>query len=85
MDLSILFLKFMIKYFILSKRRYYFMQFDKDTKIVEILEKAPEKAEILLEIGMHCLGCPASQMETLEEACAVHGIDVNEVVEKLNA
>ena len=61
------------------------MEFDKDTTIGEILEKAPEKAEILLEIGMHCLGCPASQMETLEEACDVHGIDVNEVVEKLNA
>ena len=61
------------------------MQFNKDTRIGEILEKAPEKAEILLEIGMHCLGCPASQMETLEEACDVHGIDVNEVVEKLYA
>ena len=63
----------------------YFMNFNKDTKIGEILEVAPEKAEILLEIGMHCLGCPASQMETLEEACEVHGIDVNEVLEKLNA
>ena len=61
------------------------MNFNKDTKIGEILEKAPEKAEILLEMGMHCLGCPASQMETLEEACAVHGIDVEELVEKLNA
>ncbi len=61
------------------------MNFNKDTKIGEILEKAPEKAEILLEIGMHCLGCPASQMETLEEACDVHGIDVNEVLEKINA
>ena len=60
------------------------MNFNKDTKIGEILEKAPKKAEILLEIGMHCLGCPASQMETLEEACAVHGIDVKEVLEKLN-
>ena len=59
------------------------MEFNKNTTIGEILEKAPEKAEILLEIGMHCLGCPASQMETLEEACAVHGIDVNEVIEKL--
>ena len=37
------------------------------------------------EIGMHCLGCPASQMETLEEACDVHGIDVEEVIKKLNA
>ena len=61
------------------------MNFNKDTRIGDILEKAPEKAEILLEIGMHCLGCPASQMETLEEACDVHGIDVNEVLEKLNA
>ncbi len=59
------------------------MEINKDTTIGEILEKAPEKAELLLEIGMHCLGCPASQMETLEEACAVHGIDVNEVIEKL--
>ena len=61
------------------------MEFNKDTRIGEILEVAPEKAEILLEIGMHCIGCPASQMETLEEACGVHGIDVNEVIEKLNS
>lgn len=61
------------------------MQINKDTTIGEILEQAPEKADILLEVGMHCLGCPASQMETLEEACGVHGIDVEEVVEKLNA
>ena len=60
------------------------MKFSKDTQIGEILEKAPDKAEILLEVGMHCLGCPASQMETLEEACQVHGIDVEEVVKKLN-
>ena len=53
------------------------MNFNKDTRIGEILEKAPEKAEILLEIGMHCLGCPASQMETLEEACDVHGKELN--------
>ncbi len=59
-------------------------EFNKDTKIGEILEKAPEKADILLEIGMHCLGCPASQAETLEEACMVHGIDVEEVVKELN-
>ena len=61
------------------------MKFSKDTKIGELLEVAPEKAEILLQAGMHCLGCPAAQEETLEEACAVHGIDVNEVIEKLNA
>ena len=61
------------------------MEFNKDTTIGEIIAKAPEKAEILLEIGMHCLGCPASQMETLEEACEVHGIDVEELIKKLNA
>lgn len=61
------------------------MEINKDTTIGEILKMAPEKAEILLEIGMHCLGCPASQMETLEEACGVHGIDVEEVIEKLKA
>ncbi|MBR0491969.1 MAG: DUF1858 domain-containing protein [Clostridia bacterium] len=61
------------------------MKFDKDTKISEILEVAPEKADILLEVGMHCITCPISQMETLEEACGVHGIDVEEVLEKLNS
>ena len=61
------------------------MKINKDTKIGELLEVAPEKAEILMEVGMHCLGCPASQAETLEEACEVHGIDVEELLEKLNA
>ena len=60
------------------------MKFDKDTLIGDLLQKAPEKADILLEAGMHCLSCPASQMETLEEACEVHGIDVNEILEQLN-
>lgn len=58
---------------------------EKTTKIGELLEKAPEKANILLDAGMHCLGCPASQGETIEEACAVHGINVDEIIEKLNA
>ncbi len=60
------------------------MKIEKTTKIGELLEMAPEKAEILLAAGMHCLGCPASQAETLEEACDVHGINVDELVEKLN-
>ena len=60
------------------------MKFDKDTLIGKILEQAPEKADVLLEAGMHCLSCPAAQMETLEEACAVHGIDVDELLENLN-
>ncbi|MCI8486984.1 MAG: DUF1858 domain-containing protein [Clostridia bacterium] len=61
------------------------MIINKETKIGEIIENAPEKAEILLEAGMHCLGCPASQGESLEEACQVHGIDVEELIKKLNA
>lgn len=61
------------------------MEINKNTKIGELLREAPEKAEILLAAGMHCLGCPASQAESLEEACEVHGINVDELVEKLNA
>ena len=57
---------------------------EKTTKIGELLEIAPEKAEILIQAGMHCLGCPASQGETLEEACDVHGIDVDDLLEKIN-
>lgn len=60
------------------------MKIEKTTKIGELLETAPEKADILMEAGMHCLGCPASQAETLEEACIVHGIDVDELVDTLN-
>ena len=61
------------------------MKIEKTTKIGELLEIAPEKAEILLNAGMHCLGCPASQEETIEEACMVHGIDVEEIINQLNA
>lgn len=61
------------------------MEINKDMTIGELLEKAPEKAEILLEAGMHCLGCPASQAETIAEACEVHGIDVEELIKKLNS
>lgn len=58
---------------------------EKTMTIGELLNKNPEKADILFEAGMHCLGCPASQSETLEEACMVHGIDVDELINKLNA
>ena len=56
----------------------------KEMIIGEIVEKGEKYIEILLAAGMHCLGCPASRGETLEEACAVHGIDVDELVAKLN-
>ena len=55
------------------------------TLIGEIVTRYPEAIEILLSIGMHCLGCPASQMESLEDACAVHGIPAQQVIEAINA
>ena len=48
---------------------------NRKTLIGEIVNQYPETAEVLLGIGMHCLGCPASQAESLEDACAVHGVD----------
>ena len=60
------------------------MKIEKTMKIGELLETNPDKAEILLNAGMHCLGCPASREETLEEACMVHGVNVEDLVEELN-
>lgn len=57
----------------------------KDMTIGEILMKDQNVVPVLLEAGMHCLGCPASQMETLEEAAAVHGIDIDELMAKINS
>ena len=57
----------------------------KDMQIGDLLQLAPEVAPVLLEVGMHCLGCPASQMETLEEAAMVNGLDADLLVEKINA
>lgn len=57
---------------------------NKDMTIGELLQSFPEKADILLSAGMHCLGCPASQAETLAEACEVHGIDVDDLIAELN-
>ena len=57
----------------------------KDTIIGQILDIAPETAPIFLSIGMHCLGCPASRGETIEQACMVHGVDADELLAKLNA
>ena len=55
-----------------------------ETLIGEIVITHPEAVEILFSIGMHCLGCPASRAESLEEACAVHGIPVQQVVDAIN-
>lgn len=60
-------------------------QISKDTTIGELLNVYPEAAPILMEIGMHCLGCPSAQGESLAEAAMVHGIDSDLLVEKINA
>ena len=56
----------------------------KDTIIGDILDMDRTTATYFLDMGMHCLGCPSSRGETLEEACMVHGVDVNELIKKLN-
>lgn len=56
----------------------------KDMLIGDILGVAPDSVPLFLDMGMHCLGCPASLGETLEQACLVHGVDVDEMVQKLN-
>ena len=58
---------------------------EKDTIIGDVLDIAPETAPLFMAIGMHCLGCPAARGETVEEACMVHGIDVDEFLQHLNA
>ena len=56
----------------------------KDTIIGDILDYNVDTAPFFFEMGMHCLGCPASRGESIEDACAVHGVDVNELIEKIN-
>lgn len=56
----------------------------KDTLIGDILDLDENTAPFFIEMGMHCLGCPASRGETLEQACMVHGVDADEMVQKLN-
>ena len=59
-------------------------QITKETMIGDLLRIDAGVAPVLMEIGMHCLGCPASQMETIEEAAAVHGINPDELVARIN-
>ncbi len=56
----------------------------KDTIIADVLRMDEGTAKYFLEIGMHCLGCPSATGESIEEACAVHGVDADELIEKLN-
>ena len=60
------------------------MEITKNSIIGDVLDKYPNTAEIFFSIGMHCLGCPASSGETIEEACAVHGANVDELITALN-
>lgn len=60
-------------------------QITKDTVIGDILDMDESTAPFFLEMGMHCLGYPASRGESVEEACQVHGVDADELVKKLNA
>jgi hybrid cluster-associated redox disulfide protein len=56
----------------------------KDTLISDILQIAPQSAQLFMSIGMHCLGCAMASGETLEQACAVHGVDIDAFIEELN-
>ena len=56
----------------------------KTMQIGEVLKLNPNVKEVLMGFGLHCFGCPMSQMETLEEAAAVHGVDPDLMIEKIN-
>ncbi|MFI3325739.1 MAG: DUF1858 domain-containing protein [Clostridia bacterium] len=59
-------------------------QISKDTIIGDVLDIDTGTAPFFLEMGMHCLGCPSARGETVEQACAVHGVDVDTLLEKVN-
>ena len=61
------------------------MTVTKNSLIGDVLDFDLETAQFFMEIGMHCLGCPHSRGESIEEACAVHGTDADELVERINA
>ena len=60
-------------------------QVTKETLIGEMLMRDMGVAPILMESGMHCVGCPSAQAESIEEACMVHGMDCDALLEKINA
>ncbi len=57
----------------------------RNTNIGDILDADMTTGKYFMEIGMHCLGCPSSRGESIEQACMVHGTDADELVAKLNA
>ena len=60
------------------------MQVTKDMLIGDILDADRETAQFFLAMGMHCLGCPSARGESLEMACAVHGVDADEMIDEIN-
>ncbi len=60
------------------------VKIEKDTIIGDVLDIAPQAAPLFFGIGMHCLGCPSSRGETVEQACEVHGIDPDSFLAQLN-
>ncbi len=61
------------------------MEITKDLTISQVLEMNPEAAKVLVNNGMHCLGCFIASGETVEQAAEAHGIDVNKLMTELNA
>lgn len=57
---------------------------NKDMIIADLLKVKPEAASVLMEFGMGCLGCPSAQMETIEQAVGVHGLELDKLMEALN-
>lgn len=57
---------------------------NKDMTIAEIIQTDQNIIPILLDSGMHCIGCPSAQGESLEEACMVHGIEVEDLIDQIN-
>ena len=55
-----------------------------DMTVGDVIEKYPEAAEVLFESGMHCFGCAMASFETLEQGCLAHGLDPDEIVNKIN-
>ena len=59
------------------------MEITRETVIGDIVDFDPETAEVFMDCGMHCIDCPISRMESIEEACEVHGVDPDELIENL--
>ncbi len=60
------------------------MKISKDMTIGEVVRNYPESVKVLFGFGLGCVGCPSAQSETLEEACAVHGLDPEQLLKSLN-